>query len=399
MNTVTGIAILILSCIGNAELWVILVNRRHSLRYKHATLRQVRSLHDFGLMLFPPFIIGLAGLANGGLLRGGTFGELRPSVQWILIITMAGVIPFVYSVIRWQLRPTPTRLIHTTSKIHDALQLAKTPEEKATITGERISAISSFPFNQIYQLEVNTKRIRIGKAPQNQSSADQPDRKRLKLAHFSDVHLIGCPGKGFHDFVVDHLAAMQPDAFVFTGDLLDKLSLLDWAVESFQKLANVAPGYFILGNHDWHLEHKEIRAAICATGWHNVGESESLISLANVNIRIAGTEAPWLGENPPVPNRQAAGEDARILLSHAPDQRDYAASNDFDLMLSGHNHGGQVVLPFFGPVYSPSKYGVKYAGGVFEHNDMVIHVSRGVAAKDPLRWNCRPEITLLELEI
>ena len=393
MNTVAGIAVLILSCIGNAELWVILVNRRHSLRYRHATLRQIRSLHDFGLLLFPPFILCLAGLTDGGLLRGGTFSDQRLSVQWILIITMTGVIPFAYSVIRWQVRSAPTRLLSTSSKVHDALRSANTAKERAAVTGERISTISSFPFNQIFQLEVNRKRIRIGRSPGNPSV-----RRLLTLAHFSDVHLIGCPGKGFHDFVTDRLAELQPDAFVFTGDLLDRIVLLDWAVESFRKLASVAPGYFILGNHDWHLEHQEIRAAICDTGWQNVADRHSLISLAGASVRIAGTEAPWLGENPAVPQREEANEDVRILLSHSPDQRDYACSNDFDLMLSGHNHGGQVVLPFFGPVYSPSKYGVKYSGGVFEHNEMVIHVSRGVAAKDPLRWNCRPEVTLLELE-
>lgn len=394
MNTVAGIAILVLSCIGNAELWVILVNRRHSLRYRHETLRHIRRLHDFGLILFPPLIVWLAGLTEGGLLRGGSFAYLKPGVQGILITTMTGMIPFVYSVIRWHTRIPPKRLQNASSKTFDVLRAAESEEEKRAIKGERISAISSFPWNQIYQLEVNRKRVRIGS-----SIAEQASRKVVRIAHFSDVHMIGCPGKGFHEFVTERLAELQPDAFVFTGDLLDRISLLEWAVEAFQKLAEVAPGYFILGNHDWHLEHKEIRTAICKTGWQNVADTHSLISLAGATIRIAGTEAPWLGDNPVVPIRQEANEDARILLSHAPDQRDYAAANDFDLMLCGHNHGGQVVLPFLGPVYSPSKYGVKYSGGIFEHQEMVIHVSRGVAAKDPLRWNCRPEITLLELEI
>ena len=70
-----------------------------------------------------------------------------------------------------------------------------------------------------------------------------------------------------------------------------------------------------------------------------------------------------------------------------------------DLILCGHTHGGQVVLPIIGPVYTPSVYGVQYAGGIFEHKGLLMHVSRGVGAKDLLRWNCCPEITLLELEL
>lgn len=66
-------------------------------------------------------------------------------------------------------------------------------------------------------------------------------------------------------------------------------------------------------------------------------------------------------------------------------------------MLAGHNHGGQICLPLIGPVYSPSRYGVKYAGGTFREGHAVMHVSRGVSAKRPLRWNCPPEITRLVL--
>ena len=74
-------------------------------------------------------------------------------------------------------------------------------------------------------------------------------------------------------------------------------------------------------------------------------------------------------------------------------------ASDMDLMLCGHLHGGQVILPLIGPIYAPSKYGVMYCGGMYECGNLLIHVSRGVGAMDPLRWNCLPEISLLELQI
>jgi len=52
-----------------------------------------------------------------------------------------------------------------------------------------------------------------------------------------------------------------------------------------------------------------------------------------------------------------------------------------------------------GPVYSPSQFGVRYSGGVYEHRDLLMHVSRGSGAMDPVRLNCRPEITLLQLQL
>jgi hypothetical protein len=66
-------------------------------------------------------------------------------------------------------------------------------------------------------------------------------------------------------------------------------------------------------------------------------------------------------------------------------------------MLSGHNHGGQVRLPGFGPVYSPSAFGCHYASGVFWESPTLLYVSRGISGKHPLRWNCLPELTRLVL--
>ena len=87
----------------------------------------------------------------------------------------------------------------------------------------------------------------------------------------------------------------------------------------------------------------------------------------------------------------------RLLLSHTPDNVSWARHAQVDLMLSGHNHGGQVVLPLFGPVYSPSVYGCKYAAGTYWQPPTLLHVSRGISGRHPLRWRCRPELTRLTL--
>jgi uncharacterized protein len=87
----------------------------------------------------------------------------------------------------------------------------------------------------------------------------------------------------------------------------------------------------------------------------------------------------------------------RLLLSHTPDEIEWARDAGVDLMLAGHNHGGQVVLPLIGPVYSPSRYGTRYAGGSFWREPTLLHISRGVSGRHPLRWNCRPEVIRIVL--
>jgi uncharacterized protein len=101
---------------------------------------------------------------------------------------------------------------------------------------------------------------------------------------------------------------------------------------------------------------------------------------------------------PSCPPRTADGSQLRILLSHSPDQFAWARRWDFDLMLAGHTHGGQIRLPIVGPVVCPSRHGVKYAGGTFYSYPTLMHVSRGISAEAPIRLNCRPELSRLVLQ-
>ena len=387
MNPVAGSLVLLLACIGNAELWVALINRRHALRYRHCQLRRIRSFHDVGIVVFPPLILVLAGIGQGGLLRGGTVSALPWPVQGMLYVTLAGVIPFVFEIVRRRMTSQPRQLVDVRSQCFDIRAEADSVEQQRSIEGQS-TRLSRFPGNQIFELEVNQKRLQL--------TTETRCTDVLRIAHFTDTHLYNCPGREYFERVTDKLCELNPDIFCFTGDLLDSDERLPWAVEMFERMRSIAPGYFILGNHDWHLDHRTARQQLADTGWCDLGEKSVSQVHNGVKLTIAGTEAPWIGENPVVASR--SDEQMRLLLSHTPDQRDFGVANDFDLMLCGHNHGGQIVLPIVGPVYSPSRYGVRYAGGLFHHRGMLMHVSRGVGAKDTVRWNCRPEITLLEIQ-
>ena len=393
--SLTGLVILLTACIGNAELWVIWVNRWHAKPIRHRNLAYIRKLHDLGVFLFPAFVVGLTGFGENGLLTEGSLSSQSVASQALLIAGTIGIIPFVGGVLRWQLRRPPAAMTGSSSETFCALDQLSSDEIRKGVLGNQQSILARLPGNEIYSLEVSTKDIVLPQASRLHANQSQTETRQFKLAHFSDMHLLGCPGRAYHDFVVEKLCELKPDAFVFTGDLLDDEELLEWASEMFARMAEVAPGYFILGNHDWHMNHDRIRSEIVATGWTDLGDTAHLTALAGVQVLFAGSEVPWIGDNPVLPDD--ASEDVRVLLSHSPDQRDYAVSSNFDLMLAGHNHGGQVVLPVIGPVYSPSKYGVKYAGGLFQHQDLLIHVSRGIAGRDTLRWNCLPEVTLLRI--
>jgi hypothetical protein len=120
--------------------------------------------------------------------------------------------------------------------------------------------------------------------------------------------------------------------------------------------------------------------------------------MRDVPVLLAGNECPWFPPAPPWVPCTDADRPFSILLSHSPDQLPWARRCGVDLMLAGHTHGGQIRLPVVGPIICPSRYGVRYASGLFAEPPTLLHVSRGLAGVQPLRWGCPPELTLLELQ-
>ena len=94
----------------------------------------------------------------------------------------------------------------------------------------------------------------------------------------------------------------------------------------------------------------------------------------------------------------ATTNDGVILLSHNPDFAEMVHDSRVGLMLSGHTHGGQVVIPGFGAPIVPSRYGQKYLGGLVQGPSWQVFVSRGIGTvSPPIRFSCRPEIVLITL--
>ncbi|MCA9117594.1 MAG: hypothetical protein KDA79_21135, partial [Planctomycetaceae bacterium] len=168
-----------------------------------------------------------------------------------------------------------------------------------------------------------------------------------------------------------------------------------WLPDTIGRLQAPLGCWYILGNHDRRLISDELRQMLSDLGWRNLGGRTEVIEQDGGKMVLGGSEVPWMGTHP---DFTAAPDDAfRLLLSHTPDNFRWAQQNDVGLMLSGHNHGGQVIVPGIGPIYSPSYYGVKYASGLFEENGTLLSVCRGLSGDHPLRLNCRPELSGLIL--
>lgn len=253
--------------------------------------------------------------------------------------------------------------------------------------GSRVTWLGRVPGNEILKIAVQQKQLAVPNLP--------VELVGLKIAHLSDLHMTGQLGREFYDCVVDLTNAWRPDLVAITGDILEKEPCLPWVVPTLGRLQAPQGKFFVVGNHEMRLRNvAPLRRLLEEAGFKDLGSRSVVQSVRGCNVLLAGNELPWFGHEPQM---EAAAAAFRVLLSHSPDQLGWAKARQFELMLAGHTHGGQIRLPLIGALIAPSWHGSYYAGGTYYEEPTLLHVSRGLAGIHPIRWNCPPELALLTL--
>jgi predicted MPP superfamily phosphohydrolase len=206
---------------------------------------------------------------------------------------------------------------------------------------------------------------------------------------------------------VDLIIAEKPDLLLVTGDFLighifdeNPEGHLQTLLGILTPLAKSIPSFGVLGNHDYWANADAIREMLQQSGVIDLTNSAFTISRGSEKLHICGVDDIWEGVvRLDKVVSQLPNEGSAILLAHEPDFADEsAATRRFDLQVSGHSHGGQVVIPFYGAPILPY-LGQKYYSGLYKVGDMLQYTNRGLGMIDPpVRFNCPPEITILTLK-
>jgi predicted MPP superfamily phosphohydrolase len=218
----------------------------------------------------------------------------------------------------------------------------------------------------------------------------------LSVLHLSDLHFGPCYAMRYFEEALDAAAAWDCDLVVFTGDLIDDEKCMGWIEPVLSKVSGRLGTYGVLGNHDFAFDARRIRNCLERAGFEDIEGRWARLDVPGARIALGGTAAPW-GRGLDLTSAPFA--DFAILLSHSPDLFPRAARAGIDLVLAGHNHGGQVRLPVWGPPFIPSRYGRHFDRGFFQIGKSLLHVSEGLGAKHPVRYGTTPEITRLVLRV
>jgi uncharacterized protein len=228
-----------------------------------------------------------------------------------------------------------------------------------------------------------------------------PELDGLRVVHLSDFHL-GFPSRGTRavDRAVEWTAERRPDLVLISGDLLARPR----AEQKLRRLLDRLPGSFaVLGNHDFGISRDPFSkpAELSDLGSTVLLEDESrTVELRGKRVQIVGVDPRSYRRGRAEPARLADPEaDLRILLCHFPNVIDKLPAGVFDLVLAGHLHAGQVVIPYGRGKLRLAHLRWTYAEGLYRRPGGVLHVSPGLGTTFvPFRLFARPEATELVLQ-
>ena len=232
----------------------------------------------------------------------------------------------------------------------------------------------------------------------------------MTAAFLSDTHHGPFVPLSYLAEVVETTNALRPDVVLLGGDYVQRRKGLrrfrparnEEIIKGVGVLGALrAPeGRFaVLGNHDHRTNPALVRRTLAANDFTDLTNTGRWLQRGESRLRIAGVDDIRTGRPRLGPALQGVGPgDACLLLTHNPDYVEYIRDPRVDLVLSGHTHGGQVVLPFYGAPLTSSDFGQKYRAGLVQGPKARVYVSRGIGTISlPVRFCCPPEIVLVTL--
>jgi uncharacterized protein len=227
-----------------------------------------------------------------------------------------------------------------------------------------------------------------------------PELDGLGIAHLSDLHL-GVPSRGRRAVqdAVDWVLERKPDLVCVTGDLVSRRSGMP---ELERLLGEIGPCYVVLGNHDFADSRDPFSQRIDPAAIERLpgvvllGDEAVDVELRGRRVQVVGVDPQSYAARTASPERLAErGADLRLLLCHFPGivRR---IPDVFHLVLAGHMHAGQIVVPYPGGKLRLAHLRARDVEGVYDYGGTKLHVSPGLGTTFvPFRLFARPEVTEL----
>ncbi|MFZ5649855.1 MAG: metallophosphoesterase [Bacillota bacterium] len=222
----------------------------------------------------------------------------------------------------------------------------------------------------------------------------------LRIALFSDVHLGFFYGPRHLSAAAGIISRQAPDVICLTGDFIESnssLAVLEPVIPALSALNAPFGKYAVLGNHDYRAGSGHVAQCLETGGFRVLKNEYTVLRKETDSLYLIGLDDVLRGSpDPEKATRGIPGNSCKILLVHEPDCAGLIKA-PVDLQLSGHSHGGQIRLPLIGAPYT-TRLGKKHISGLYRAGKYTVYTNRGLGTTIlPVRFLCRPEITIITL--
>jgi len=258
--------------------------------------------------------------------------------------------------------------------------------------GCALGGISIGSYSRLFEprwVEINKVDIYIDSLPKR--------FQMMTIAQLSDIHHCKYVPREFVRKCVRKVNALSPDIIALTGDYVyNSESFLPAVAEELAELRAKEGVFAVLGNHDKKYITLDI---LSRKGIQVLINKHTLLYRKKEYLFIAGVDDLWRGRLDIKTTLKGTDHQPKILLCHNPDAIETIKHTDIDFVMAGHTHGGQVSVPLYGPPVVYSKFGARYAAGLFHEGNTIMYVNKGIGVSYfPIRFFARPEITLFTLQ-
>ena len=235
------------------------------------------------------------------------------------------------------------------------------------------------------------------------SSKLSSDSGKFNIVQISDLHNASF-GKD-NKKLIDNIESLEPDIIVITGDIIDSNHTdLNVSINFVKEMTKRYLVYYVTGNHEYWLdesEREELFASIREAGAVILNNEKTTINMNHDSITLIGLDDHSLNDATlSSMMEQCDKNELTVVLAHEPQYINNYCDAGADLVLTGHAHGGQVILPFIGALIAPGQgFLPQYTAGEIKRENTTMYISRGLGnSVIPLRLFNYPEIVSIEVQ-
>lgn len=230
----------------------------------------------------------------------------------------------------------------------------------------------------------------------------------IRIVQLSDLHASDEVPLEFIEAAVEQALQQKPDLVCLTGDFITR-QWNEWDAYSkiLSRFSSKVPTFATTGNHDggpWMASHggysgpKRVIEMLEKADVQVLMNKQHTVSIVDKpSFELVGLGDMWAQDFHPTGLLESSSQqEPRVLMSHNPDTKDLIAKEHWDLMLSGHTHGGQLILPWGSAPFAPVS-DKRFIRGLHRWDNRWLHITKGIGSIWKMRLNCFPEISVIDL--